>query len=223
MPDTGSGQLNLLSSSCQTYSGSSCPVASGAYNIWESSTAVIQSCTTNCACVQISGPSGYFDGCKFSYQYDAGTFNGYIASDTVSIGDLVLTQQPIGVVFQDSVSLILDGVLGLGPDNSVNLLPPSFLTSLVDQIGYPDVFTVSLDFDGGSIYFGGIDPTITASLLGEILIVPPTQYYSFNIESIVVATPQDLVNNIGYIAVPDQVKQSFIINHIKICLYNICK
>jgi len=112
----------------------------------------------------------------FEIQYGSGSVSGYISTDQVGMGDLIIKNQLFAEVTSQSGLAFafgrFDGILGLGYDSiSVNHIPPPFY-SMIDQ-GLLDqkVFAFYLgDSETGSeAIFGGIDQS---HYTGEITRLP---------------------------------------------------
>ncbi|KAJ3558483.1 hypothetical protein NM688_g902 [Phlebia brevispora] len=113
-----------------------------------------------------------------------GSFFGEEFLDTVTIGDLTVTDQPIVVVKPSEGSEGVDGILGLGPDDLTEgsvpggesiptFIDTAFLEDLIPAkvLGISFEPTTSLSAANGELTFGGVDPT---RFTGSIKFVPIT-------------------------------------------------
>ena len=126
----------------------------------------------------------------FKIQYGSGALEGFMSTDTVSVGGLAVTNQDFaestkepGLAFAFGK---FDGILGLGYSRiAVNGATPPFYSLVAQKKVAEPVFGVFLgdEQSGGSITFGGIDKS---HFEGEITWVPVTRqaYWEVKLESI---------------------------------------
>jgi len=107
------------------------------------------------------------NGTKFSITYGSGSLSGYVSQDTLSLGDLSVTNQVFaeatqepGLAFQVGK---FDGILGMGwPSISVNGITPPIQNVLKEKVLNESVFSFflpSTDGAQGELLIGGIDKT----------------------------------------------------------------
>ncbi|KDN51374.1 putative PEP4-aspartyl protease [Tilletiaria anomala UBC 951] len=105
------------------------------------------------------------NGSSFSIQYGSGAMEGYVSSDTLTIGDLRIKKQDFAEATSEPGLAFafgkFDGILGLAYDTiSVNGIVPPFYQminqKLIDQPQFA-FYLGSSDSDGGEAVFGGVD------------------------------------------------------------------
>jgi hypothetical protein len=156
--DTGSSILGILAAN-NDYCGTSCP--DGFFNISESSSGTLTNQTFTL---------GYLDGSGLE---------GYIASDTVTIGELSAT---VRFVYADKIEGNSIGIAGIGyTAGSKNLIDFFVDDSQISR----RVFS-SYDFlDGnGAIIFGGLDEAKYVGSLTKIPLVNEEQYFHVEVSAI---------------------------------------
>ena len=109
--------------------------------------------------------------------YGSGSFSGQEYTDTVTIGDLIIEKQSIGVAKTSSGFNGLDGILGLGPIDltegtiSVGGEIPTIIDSAFAQ-GLIQAKVIGISFEpttqetvtNGELTFGGVDDAKFTSL-----------------------------------------------------------
>jgi cathepsin D len=140
---------------------------SGSSNLWVPS----KSCT-NCkrgspAYDSKSSSTYTEDGQSFSLQYGTGSCNGFISTDSVTIGGLTITDFKFGEVTTEAEDVFgqapFDGILGLGPAAAAVDHVPMPMQTLVDQKKIDhNVFAFYLSSGGktgSTLSLGGPDPS----------------------------------------------------------------
>lgn len=133
------------------------------------------------------------NGTAFSVLYGSGACSGFLSEDTVSVGDLTVTNQGFAeVVKQPGLSWIVgkfDGIMGLAFDTiSVDAVTPVWYNMLSQGVVSDPVFAFWLDRSGtsdtgGELTFGGLDDS---HYTGEITYQPLTNetYWEFALDDI---------------------------------------
>ncbi|KAJ7268571.1 endopeptidase [Mycena rebaudengoi] len=138
----------------------------GSSNLWVPSTHC-----TSIACFlhkkyDSSASSTYkVNGSGFSITYASGSLEGFVSSDTVSIGDLKILKQDFAEATNEPGLAFafgkFDGILGLAYDTiSVNRIVPPFYNMINKRLLDEPVFSFRIgpsEEDGGEVIFGGID------------------------------------------------------------------
>jgi len=150
---------------------------SGSSNLWVPS----KSCT-NCKrgspAYDSKSSSAYTeDGQSFSLQYGTGSCNGFISTDSVTMGGLTMTNFKFGEVTKEAEDVFgqapFDGILGLGPAAAAVDHVPMPMQTLVDQKKIDhNVFAFYLSSGGktgSTLSLGGPDPSFYT---GDIHYVP---------------------------------------------------
>ncbi|KAJ7283616.1 endopeptidase [Mycena rebaudengoi] len=164
----------------------------GSSNLWVPST----SCTS-IACFlhakyDSSASSTYkANGSAFAIHYGSGSMEGFVSSDTLSIGDLTMTKQDFAEATKEPGLAFafgkFDGILGLAYDTiAVNHITPPFYSMINQKLLDEPVFSFrvgSSEEDGGEAIFGGID---TDAYTGSINYVPVRRkaYWEVELEKI---------------------------------------
>lgn len=170
--DTGSSNLWVPGFPC-TSSNAACQ-GHNTYNAGASSTA------------QQNGES-------FSIAYGTGSLSGYLATDTVTIGNMKIKGQTFAVATSEPGSTFVnakfDGILGMGYQSisQDNVVPP-FYNLYSQGLVSSNVFSFYLarqgtSKNGGELILGGID---SSHFTGKITYVPVSQqgYWQFTVKSI---------------------------------------
>ncbi|XP_028669469.1 cathepsin D-like [Erpetoichthys calabaricus] len=116
-----------------------------------------------------SGKSSTYakNGTQFAIHYGRGSLSGFLSNDTITIGDLVVTNQLFGeAVKQPGIMFVaahFDGILGMAyPVISVQGAPPLFDTAMQQKKLPQNIFSFYLNRDpagkvGGELILGGVD------------------------------------------------------------------
>jgi len=170
VPDTGSSNLWVPSSHCP---------------IWELPCDLHKK-------YDASKSSDYIkNGTVFSIQYGSGACSGFISQDTVTVGDIKVSEQLFAEVTKEPgvafVAAKFDGIMGLAFDTiAVTGAPPVFY-NMVDQnqLDEPSfAFYLNRKVGGdGELVFGGVDPD---HYTGDFTYVPLTNktYWEFQMDSL---------------------------------------
>jgi len=137
------------------------------------------------------------NGTHFEIQYGSGSLSGFLSTDTVTIGDLKITDQTFAEATQQPgitfVAAKFDGILGMGYKTiSVDQVTPVFDTAVEENLVPEAKFSFWLDRnpnnpDGGELILGGSDPS---KYSGNFTYVPVTRkgYWQFNMDGITVGS-----------------------------------
>jgi len=150
----------------------------GSSNLWVPSTKC-----TSIACFlhtkyDSSASSTYKEnGTEFSIQYGSGSMEGFVSSDTLTIGDVSIKNQDFAEATKEPGLAFafgkFDGIMGLAYDTiSVNHITPPFYSMMNGGHLDANVFSFrvgSSEEDGGEAVFGGIDES---HYTGKIHYVP---------------------------------------------------
>lgn len=134
------------------------------------------------------------NGTKFHIQYGSGPVDGFLSSDDVTVGKVLVKQQTfaeitnvqgLGMAYKVGK---FDGILGLGwPSIAVDQIPPVF-TTMVAQGAVDPVFSFYLSNTNGvdgELTFGGIDKS---HYTGDLTYVPVTakNYWTIGLDAMTV-------------------------------------
>lgn len=120
------------------------------------------------------------NGSSFAIKYGSGSLEGYVSTDHLGIGDLIIPDQDFAEATNEPGLAFafgkFDGILGLGYDTiSVNhMVPPVYNAINKDLLDEP-VFafylgdTAKSEEDGGAATFGGIDKS---KFIGDVTYLP---------------------------------------------------
>lgn len=123
--------------------------------------------------------------------YGSGEMSGFLAYDTVKIGDLMVVAQAFGLSLEEPGTFmeyaIFDGILGLGyPDLSLQGILPIFdnlwLQGLIPQNLFA-FYLSSKDEKGSMLMLGGVDPSYYSGDLHWVPVSKPS-YWQLTLESI---------------------------------------
>ncbi|KAJ3896005.1 aspartic peptidase A1 [Lentinula edodes] len=117
------------------------------------------------------------NGTTFSIQYGSGSMEGYVSTDTLTIGDISIPHQLFAEATKEPGLAFafgkFDGILGLAYDTiAVNHIPPPFYNMVDQKLVDEPVFSFRLgssEEDGGEVVFGGVDDN---AYTGDITYVP---------------------------------------------------
>mmetsp|Transcript_44823 Transcript_44823/g.85708 ORF Transcript_44823/g.85708 Transcript_44823/m.85708 type:complete len:421 (-) Transcript_44823:246-1508(-) len=134
------------------------------------------------------------NGTNFAIAYGSGSLEGFMDSDTVTLGGLTVKNQVFGESVKEPglafVAGRFDGILGMGfPAISVKGAVPVFNNMIAQGVVQEPVFAFWLNRDlqgqghGGEITFGGKDPN---HYTGKITYVPLSAetYWQFEVDSV---------------------------------------
>ncbi|KAI9574451.1 Asp-domain-containing protein [Boletus coccyginus] len=131
------------------------------------------------------------NGSDFSIKYGSGSMEGFISQDTLTIGDLRVSNQDFAEATKEPGLAFafgkFDGILGLGYDTiSVNDIVPPFYNMIDQDLLDEPVFSFRLgssDEDGGMAVFGGIDHS---AYTGKITYAPVRRkaYWEVELEKV---------------------------------------
>jgi len=133
------------------------------------------------------------NGTDFAIQYGSGSLSGFLSTDSVTVGDIVVKGQTFAeAVKEPGIAFIaakFDGILGMGwPQISVKGIKPVF-NSMIDQ-GLLNDKTFSFwlnrraaETDGGELVFGDVD---AKHYTGSFSTVPLTRdgYWQFKMDGV---------------------------------------
>ncbi|XDA87649.1 hypothetical protein R6Z07F_017326 [Ovis aries] len=117
----------------------------------------------------------------FRIYFGSGTMRGFVAHDTVRIGDLVSTDQPFGLIFLETwLDIPFDGILGLNyPKISFSGAIPIF-DKLKNEGAFSEpVFAFYLNKDkqeGSVVMFGGVDHRYYKGELNWVPLIHPGEW-----------------------------------------------
>ncbi|KAJ3736314.1 aspartic peptidase domain-containing protein [Lentinula guzmanii] len=164
----------------------------GSSNLW-----VPSSKCTSIACFlhakyEASQSSTYKEnGTTFSIQYGSGSMEGYVSTDTLSIGDITIPNQLFAEATKEPGLAFafgkFDGILGLAYDTiAVNHITPPFYSMVNQNLVNDPVFSFRLgssESDGGEVVFGGVDDS---AYTGKLTYVPLRRkaYWEVELEKI---------------------------------------
>ncbi|KAJ4478154.1 aspartic peptidase A1 [Lentinula aciculospora] len=164
----------------------------GSSNLW-----VPSSKCTSIACFlhakyEANQSSSYKEnGTTFSIQYGSGSMEGYVSSDTLTIGDISIPNQLFAEATKEPGLAFafgkFDGILGLAYDTiAVNRITPPFYSMVGQKLVDDPVFSFRLgssESDGGEVVFGGVDDS---AYTGKLTYVPLRRkaYWEVELEKI---------------------------------------
>ncbi|KAL1787443.1 pepsin F-like [Sigmodon hispidus] len=123
--------------------------------------------------------------------YGSGEMSGFLAYDTVKIGDLTVAAQAFGLSLEEPGTFmeyaVFDGILGLGyPDLSLQGILPVFdnlwMQGLIPQNLFA-FYLSSKDEKGSMLMLGGVDPSYYSGDLHWVPVSKPS-YWQFALDSI---------------------------------------
>ncbi|XP_057634675.1 pepsin A-5 [Chionomys nivalis] len=123
--------------------------------------------------------------------YGSGEMSGFLAYDTVKIGDLMVVAQAFGLSLEEPGTFmeyaVFDGILGLGyPDLSLQEILPVFdnlwLQGLIPQNLFA-FYLSSKDEKGSMLMLGGVDPSYYSGELHWVPVSKPS-YWQLTLDSI---------------------------------------
>ncbi|XP_038170126.1 pepsin A-5 [Arvicola amphibius] len=123
--------------------------------------------------------------------YSSGEMSGFLAYDTVKIGDLMVVAQAFGLSLEEPGTFmeyaVFDGILGLGyPDLSLQGILPVFdnlwLQGLIPQNLFA-FYLSSKDEKGSMLMLGGVDPSYYSGDLHWVPVSKPS-YWQLTLDSI---------------------------------------
>ncbi|XP_037371597.1 pregnancy-associated glycoprotein-like [Talpa occidentalis] len=126
----------------------------------------------------------------FSIFYASGEVSGFLASDNVQIGNLIVMNQTLGLTLKEGEAMKngpFDGILGLAYPGLSRLKITPFFDNLRQQgLLSQEVFAFYLSSkskEGSVVMFGGVDPTY---YIGELKWVPVSRplYWQITVDSI---------------------------------------
>jgi saccharopepsin len=144
------------------------------------------------------------NGTAFAIRYGSGSLEGFVSQDTLTIGDLTITEQDFAEATKEPGLAFafgkFDGILGLAYDTiSVNHITPPFYKAIDQGLLTEKLFTFRLgasEQDGGEAVFGGIDPS---HYTGKITYVPVRRkgYWEVELESVAFGDDELELENTG--------------------------
>jgi len=137
------------------------------------------------------------NGTKLAIRYGSGACSGFMASDTVSVGGLTVTNQSFGEVTKEPgvafVAAHFDGIFGLGFSSiAVTHATPWWYHAVEQKLVAEPVFAFYLNRNAGGdgeLLLGGVD---AAHYEGDFSYVPLTNetYWEFKMEGVAVGSQQ---------------------------------
>jgi len=139
------------------------------------------------------------NGTEFSIRYGSGACSGFMSQDTVTVGDITVTDQTIGEVTKEPgfafIAARFDGIMGLGFDRiAVEGAVPVWYNMVSQKKVEEPVFAFWLNRTangepGGELHLGGTDST---KYTGDIHHVPLTNetYWEFAMQGVKVGTTE---------------------------------
>ncbi|KAL3318623.1 hypothetical protein Ciccas_002713 [Cichlidogyrus casuarinus] len=143
------------------------------------------------------------NGTDFAIRYGTGQLDGFLSTDTVSVGGIAVKDQTFGeAINQPGITFIMakfDGILGMAfPSISVDGVKPVFNNMVDQKLVDKPVFSFYLDRNasdptGGELLLGGIDQKYYQ---GEIAYVPLAMenYWSLTMQSLKVGDTEYCTN-----------------------------
>ncbi|XP_043826880.1 pepsin A-3 [Dromiciops gliroides] len=130
-------------------------------------------------------------GRTMAIQYGSGSMTGFLAYDTVQIGDILDSNQAFGLSVSEPGSALsytpFNGILGLAyPSIVVSDATPVFDNMWDQGLLSQDVFAVYLSSDeqkGSMVMFGGVDPSYYQGNLNWVPVSDP-RYWQISLDSI---------------------------------------
>ncbi|XP_034376757.1 pepsin A-5 isoform X1 [Arvicanthis niloticus] len=123
--------------------------------------------------------------------YGSGEMSGFLAYDTVKIGDLTVVAQAFGLSLEEPGSFmeyaVFDGILGLGyPDLGIQGITPVFDNLWIQGLIPQNLFAFYLssqDEKGSMLMLGGVDPSYYHGELHWVPVSKPS-YWQLAVDSI---------------------------------------
>ncbi|KAG4305950.1 hypothetical protein PORY_000860, partial [Pneumocystis oryctolagi] len=152
----------------------------GSSNLWvPSSKCLSLACIIHSKYNSSASQSYVANGSRFDIQYGSGSVSGYISTDVLQVGDIIIQAQEFGEAISEPGFTFtfgsFDGIFGLGFRSiSVNNIVPPFYNMIQQNALESPVFafwigSLGKDIEGGECTFGGVDPN---HYQGEILYTP---------------------------------------------------
>jgi len=210
--DTGSSNLWVPSTQCGVFQVGALADSSRALSLTPRSTPQLP-CYLHSKYDASKSSSYEPNGTAFAIQYGSGSLSGFLSTDTLTLGDLVVPRQTFAEATKEPGLAFLaakfDGIMGMAYETiSVDGVQPPWQNILKRKLVDQPVFSFWINRgtgDGGEMVLGGVDP---AHFVGEHTWAPVTRkgYWQIELDGVTVHStdgPQLCGDKGGCVAIAD--------------------